>query len=97
MSVFAACLFALAGLASAWALATSLRRHGAHAIALRAQLRDCPEMMMSCWNVVERAPSPALALLRKDPGAYPAHRPPTTQDRPELDWALDWPALEHAA
>lgn len=98
MTVFAACLFALAGLASALTLATSLRRHGADALELRAQLRACPETTTLCWKVIERVPSPALALLRKDlllrkdSAVRPAHRPAVTQD-----WSLDWPALERAA
>ncbi|MEE4453518.1 hypothetical protein [Novosphingobium resinovorum] len=67
MTAFAACIFALAALASALTIAATLRRHGADALALRARLAECPETLVLTWKVMERVPLPTLAALRKRP------------------------------
>jgi hypothetical protein len=86
MTAFAACLFALAALASVWSVLATVRRFGPGVAALRAQLEACPGTLTVEWTMVERVAVPALAVLRK----RPARRMP---DRA----GLEWPGLEIAA
>lgn len=89
MTAFAACLFALAALASAWTLLRTVRRFGPGAATLRAQLEACPRTMTLEWKSVERLPAlpqVSLADFRKRPARRMAS-------------GLEWPqvALELAA
>lgn len=86
MTAFAACLFALAALASTWAIGAALRHYGTRALALRTELAACPQSLVVTWKMIERVPVPALAALRK----RPARRAPAR---------LEWPgsSLELAA
>lgn len=86
MTAFAACLFAIAALASVWSVLATVRRFGPGVASLRAQLETCPGTLMIEWTMVERVAVPALAALRK----RPVRRMP---DRP----GLEWPGLEIAA
>jgi len=86
MTAFAACLFALAGLASAWTMLATVRRFGAAAAMLRTQLAACPDTMTVEWKMIERVAVPALGALRKRPARRAAMQP-----------GLDWPQLERAA
>ncbi|WP_162792241.1 hypothetical protein [Novosphingobium sp. P6W] len=86
MTAFATCLFALAALASLYALLATLHRFVPAAMALRAELEACRGTMTIEWKMVERVTVPALASLRKRPSRR-------TEDRP----GLDWPTLEIAA
>lgn len=88
MTVFAACLFALAVFASVWIVAISWHRYGPRAVALRAQLEACPERLMICWKVVERVPP--LASIRKGRVAHPGRQ---RARQP----GLDWPGMARAA
>ncbi|MCT2400593.1 hypothetical protein [Novosphingobium mangrovi (ex Huang et al. 2023)] len=90
MTVFAACLFTLAALASVWIIAASWRRYSAGALALRAQLKACPEYTEIHWRVIERSPLPTLASLRKDRAARRARR---SVQAP----GLEWPGMARAA
>lgn len=80
MTAFAACLFTLATVASAWTILAAIRRHGPDALTLRAQLAACPGTMLLTWKVIERVPVPMLADLRK----RPIRRMPAR---------LEWPGL----
>ncbi|SFG33523.1 hypothetical protein SAMN05518801_11759 [Novosphingobium sp. CF614] len=71
MTAFAACLFALAALASIWTMMASWRSYGRQALGLRARLAASPGAMELRWEMVERVPLPALAALRKDRAARP--------------------------
>lgn len=93
MTAFAACLFALAALVSAWTIVASWRRYGASAMALKAQLKACPEDMVIHWTTTERRALPVLVSLRKGRAAYPAHR-----SAPGLEWpGLNQPGVALAA
>lgn len=78
MTVFAACLFALAAMASAFSILMTIRRYGPHTLTFRAQLAACPGTMVVTWKVIERVQLPVLASLRKGP----ARRTPAR---------LEWP------
>lgn len=66
MTAFAASLFALGALVSAWVMAASWRRYGRDALALRARLEACPETMTLTWRMTERVPVSTLPALRTD-------------------------------
>ena len=83
MTALAACLFALAALASVWTIAAAWRRYGPGALALRAQLEACPESIVILWKCTERRQQPALALLRKGRAERPARQ---TAQAPGLEW-----------
>ncbi|WP_404481971.1 hypothetical protein [Novosphingobium sp. BL-52-GroH] len=86
MTAFAACLFTLAALASAWTVLATARRFAPSAMALRAQLAACPGTLTIEWKMVERVTIPALATLRKRPERRMPERA-----------GLEWPGLEIAA
>ncbi|MFC6433574.1 hypothetical protein ACFSLT_00015 [Novosphingobium resinovorum] len=67
MTVFAACLFALAAMASAFSILMTIRRYGPNALTFREQLAACPGTLVVTWKVIERVQLPALASLRKGP------------------------------
>ena len=90
MTALAACLFALAALASVWTLAMTWRRYGAGALALRAELKACPESIAIVWKCTQRQPQPALPALRKGRLERPARR--TVQAT-----GLEWPGAALAA
>ena len=83
MTAFAACLFALTALASAFAIVATLRRYGHEALSLRARLAACPEMLTINWAMVERVPVPTLSALRRD---RVMRRRLQTLQRPGLEW-----------
>lgn len=61
MTVFAAGLFVVAMLASAWTIAGTLRAYGRKALGLRAELARCSAELQISWERVERgAAEPAL-------------------------------------
>ncbi len=66
MTVFAACLFAMAALVAAQIIASSWLRHAGAARMLSKQLRACTDSMTLDWKAAERVPMPALSMLRKD-------------------------------
>lgn len=67
MTVFAACLFALAAMASAFSILMTIRRYGPQALTLRGQLAACPGTMVVTWKAIERVQLPTLGTLRKRP------------------------------
>lgn len=83
MTAFAACLFGLAAFASAWVIVASLHRHGPLALTLRAQRDSCPDTLVICWKVVERASVPLLAPLRT---ARTGRAPRPSLRAPGLEW-----------
>lgn len=85
MTGFAASLFALAALASAWVIAVSWKQYGRDALALRARLEACPRTMTLTWKMIERVPLPAVAVLRMDRKARRAH---LQRRNPGLEWPL---------
>lgn len=86
MTVFAACLFALAAFTSAWAIAASWRRYGSGVRALRAQLAACPDNTAIRWRAVFR-PGPSLTAVRMAPTARRARRAAPALARPALGLA----------
>lgn len=90
MTAFAACLFALAAMASCWIIGASWRRYGAQALALRGQLAACPQTLVICWNVIERVPVPALAAFRTSRG-------PIREGQRRPAATLEWPGSALAA
>lgn len=67
MTAFAACLFALAAMASVFSILMTVRRYGPQAMSFRQQLAACPGTMVVTWKVIERVQLPALGTLRKRP------------------------------
>ena len=89
MTALAACLFALAMLASVWSIAVTWRRFGAGALTLRAQLQACPESIVILWKSTERQ-QPVLSPFRKGRAERPVRRNLRTP-------ALEWPGTALAA
>lgn len=83
MTAFAASLFALAALVSAWIIAATWARYGRDALALRARLEACPRTTVVVWKMIERVPVPSLATLRTDRKVRPVRLP---SRRPGLEW-----------
>lgn len=79
MTAFAACLFTIAAVASAWSILATVRRFGAGATTLRAQLAACPATLTIEWKRAERLSAPALVEFRKRPARRGA-------DRIGLEW-----------
>lgn len=89
MTAFAACLFALAAIASAWTIITSWHRHGRRALALRSHLAMCPDTLVISWQAIERVPVPALRQLRLSRAGR--------RDRGLTAPGLEWPGMASAA
>ena len=90
MTAFAACLFALAAVASLWIIGATWSRYGAQALALRGQWVACPQTLVICWRGVERAPVPA-------PAAFKTSRCLVSESRRRPAARLEWPATALAA
>lgn len=85
MTVVASCLFAVAALAALVTIAAAWQGYVPAVLALRRQLRTCPEGTVLEWAIIERIRLAPLAPLR----AASARRPlpdPSRRERPALEW-----------